>query len=348
MTMTTWNEFLHQQQANIEGNSIRFADTDVELLALGQSQIICPLIHLGVIKVSGDDAQDFMQNQFTNDLRLTSVEQGQYNAYCSPKGRMLANFWLINNGDHFFLILARELMEASLKRLRMYVLMSKVVLEDMTDSMPALGMAGEHLDATLQNLGISLPSGDLQHSVQGETHCLRLPGPLSRVLIIAPKSQAETLFDKFDGTRVGNGVWRLLDIRSGIPMIYGETVEAFVPQMANLQLINGVSFKKGCYPGQEIVARMQYLGSLKRRMYHARVKVEQLPAVGSSLFATGSESGQGAGKVVDAQWAGPGVVELLAVAEIKSAEGDHLHLDSVEGPELDLLDLPYPIEAQAS
>jgi folate-binding protein YgfZ len=347
--MSNWNQFLGQYNAVINDYDVRFDSAQVEASVVNDSNIISPLLHLGVIKVSGDDAQDFMQNQFTNDLNHSSPQQGQYNAYCSPKGRMLASFWLINNGDEYYLIVARELMEATLKRLRMYVLMSKVVLEDVSETMPVLGVAGPQIEEQFSQWQLPMPLDDLQHLYSDDVHCMKLPGPVPHMILLCAETKAEELFGSAEACqRVGNAAWRLLDIRSGIPMIYQQTVEAFVPQMANLQLINGVSFKKGCYPGQEIVARMQYLGSLKRRMYHARIQTGFLPEVGASLFAAASESGQGAGKVVDAQWADDNVVELLAVAEIKSAEGDKLHLGEPSGPELELLELPYSIEAEAS
>jgi folate-binding protein YgfZ len=127
--------------------------------------------------------------------------------------------------------------------------------------------------------------------------------------------------------------------------VYDATAEAFVPQMANMQLVDGVSFTKGCYTGQEVVARMQYLGKLKRRMYRARVVTDQAPQPGQELFSPGSASGQGAGRVVDARPTPAGGFELLVVAEIASAEGASLRLGDEQGPALQLLDMPYGLPA---
>ena len=166
----------------------------------------------------------------------------------------------------------------------------------------------------------------------------------SRVEVVTPvedpKLQQELRLI-LDGVfnHVGRDFWALADIRAGIPSVLEETVEAFVPQMANLQLVGGVSFTKGCYTGQEVVARMQYLGKLKRRMYLAHVVSANAPKPGDELFARGSTSGQGAGKVVDAQPAGDGY-DLLAVIEINSLEQQSVHLGEA-GPALELLDLPY-------
>ncbi len=138
--------------------------------------------------------------------------------------------------------------------------------------------------------------------------------------------------------------WALLDVRAGIPTVYPETVEAFVPQMTNMQLVDGVSFTKGCYTGQEIVARMQYLGKLKRRMYLAHVDTAEPPKAGDPLFSPQNASGQGAGRVVDARPAPEGGYDLLAVAEIESAENGELHLVGDRGPLLQLQELPYSLD----
>jgi folate-binding protein YgfZ len=145
-------------------------------------------------------------------------------------------------------------------------------------------------------------------------------------------------------TPTSRQAWALLDIRAGIPTVYPETVEAFVPQMANLQLVEGVSFTKGCYTGQEVVARMQYLGKLKRRMYRVRVDTGQPVEPGMELFSASSDSGQGAGRVVDAAASPDGGYEALVVTPISCAEADDLQLGDSGGPALHLLDMPYPFE----
>jgi hypothetical protein len=143
----------------------------------------------------------------------------------------------------------------------------------------------------------------------------------------------------------GPDFWALLDIRAGLPTVYDQTAEAFVPQMANLQLVEGVSFTKGCYTGQEVVARMQYLGKLKRRMYLARIAAADVPPPGTDLYAPGSESGQGTGKVVDARRAPAGDIEALVVVETGSAETGDVRLGGPDGPPLTFSPLPYPLPA---
>jgi folate-binding protein YgfZ len=144
-----------------------------------------------------------------------------------------------------------------------------------------------------------------------------------------------------EAVQTGSNFWTLMDIRAGVPAVYDETADAFVPQMTNLQLIGGVSFTKGCYTGQEVVARMQYLGTLKRRMYRVHIDSPQCPAPGMPLHSASSESGQGAGRIVAAAPAPQGGYEALAVIQISSAEAGDLHLVDADGPRLELLELPY-------
>jgi folate-binding protein YgfZ len=177
---------------------------------------------------------------------------------------------------------------------------------------------------------------------------LRLPGPTPRFELLGPAAALIPLWQACEAqaTPMDGNFWALQEIRAGIPTVYPETREAFVPQMANLQLIDGVSFTKGCYTGQEVVARMQYLGKLKRRMYLAHVRSDTPPRPGDELFAQGSASGQGAGKVVDAQAAGDGY-DLLAVIELESLSQGGVRLGE-NGPPLEILELPYEFASETA
>jgi folate-binding protein YgfZ len=178
-----------------------------------------------------------------------------------------------------------------------------------------------------------------------------MPGNPLRFEILGPVTSVSDLWKRLaDGGAVPANTdrWNLLDIRAGIPTVYAATVEAFVPQMTNMQLVEGVSFTKGCYTGQEVVARMQYLGKLKRRMYRAEVATDRCPHPGDELFSGASESGQGTGKVVAAAPIGDGRCELLAVVEISAVEQGNVRLGEA-GPELEFRELPYAFpEPQAA
>ncbi len=280
------------------------------------------LSHFGLIQVEGEDAMQFLQGQLTNDLREVTEQHSHLSGWCSAKGRMLANFRVLRRGPAYLLLIPLAQLEPVLKRLRMYVLRSKVTLGDVSEQWARFGLTGDCAVTLLQRHFQALPDAANEVRVQGDTVLIRMPGNTPRYRAARTRSRT----DQGSGSRV-NRKPRPWTAISGLcrrsapasPTVYPETSEAFVPQMTNMQLIDGVSFTKGCYTGQEVVARMQYLGKLKRRMYLAHVECEAAPRPGDELFAQDSTSGQGTGKVVDAQASGDGY-DLLAVIEINSAE----------------------------
>jgi len=342
-----WHAFLENRGAEFEeGVVIHFGNPERERRIVTAGEIIADLTHFGVIAVHGEDAQSFLQGQLTNDVRNVSEGMAQMSGLCSPKGRLLANFLIYKRGDSYYLRLPRSQVEPILKRLRMFVLMSKVTLEDVSDSLAHIGYAGAQAEKQLQELVPGLPVEPYGCVQSGELTVIRLMGVQPRFEIFGPLDAVISLWKSLDvrAAPVGAEVWELLDIRAGVPNITTETVDAFVPQMVNMQLIQGVSFKKGCYTGQEIVARMQYLGKLKRRMYLAHVNTDQVPVPGEDLFSGHSSSGQGTGKIVNAARAPEGGVDALAVIEISSLENDVIHLSDGKGPELTFRDLPYAFD----
>ena len=343
-----WLEFLQQQGANIENRRVNgFGSTDAQLAHTEEDNtVIVPLTHLALLRARGSDTADFLQGQSSNDVRLVDSKHHQLNSYCSPKGRILALFTLFMRDQVHYLQLPQERLDPIQKRLGMFVMRSDVKLESAGKELPAFGLYGPQAQALLQKYLGRCPSEAFDTLTIDGVTILRQPGSSPRFSCFAEPDRLIALWHQLapEVTPAGANAWDLQEIRAGIPSIEAEAVEAFVPQMVNLQLINGVNFKKGCYPGQEVVARMQYLGKLKRRMYRAHLESAQLPAAGSALFSPGSESGQGAGKVVRAAHSPNGGCELLAVAEISAAEEQALFLQSAEGPELKLLKLPYPFE----
>lgn len=297
------------------------------------------LSDLGLIKVSGEDKETFLQGQLTNDVTKVSGTHSQMSSYCSPKGRMLANFRLFMRGDDIYIIIPQEKLEAILKRLRMFVLMSKVVLDDVSEELVCVGVVG---DCT----SVKLPTESDDVATEAGITSIRLAGDSPRALLVGDFESMSELWQSSGAAIKERSYWSLQDIRAGLPTVYEQTTEAFIPQMTNMQLINGVSFKKGCYTGQEVVARMQYLGKLKRRMFRVSIDTDTMPEPGTELFSASSASGQGAGKIVEASPSPDGGFEALAVAQISSAEADDLTLGSAEGPKLNLLDLPYSFEEQ--
>ncbi len=336
-----WKSFLGKQT---DSSSLKTGEND------NPECTLVDLSHLGLIRTAGEDARNFLQGQVTNDVRDVGEHHFQMNSYCTPKGRMLASFLMFERNRDLYLQMPQETHQAILKRLPMFILMSKVKVEDASDDLIRIGLAGPRAETLLGESFPNLPSQVGEQVQAGGVTVLRLAGETARYELIGPVQEITALWERLSLTATVKDAshWALLDIRAGIPTIQESTIEAFVPQMVNLQLIDGVSFTKGCYTGQEVVARMKYLGKLKRRMYLAHVDTTTPPRPGDKLFSSSSQSSQGAGKVVDAQVTPNGGYDLLAVAEISLVEADDLHLIDATGPRLQLLELPYSLEEQVS
>lgn len=340
-----WRDFLQTRGAQFdEAGQTRFPAAP-----RSADPALCDLGHLGLIRVSGADALGFLQGQVTNDVRQVSVTHSQLAGYCNPKGRLLASFRIFRIDEALYLQLPRTQLDLVLKRLRMYVLRAQVALTDVTDDFTVIGLSGESagdlLMAALPDL--SSPPADFNDQIQsGELTLIRQAGTLPRFLILGPWPALTALWDRLavQATPLDASYWTLLDIRAGLPTIQPETREAFVPQMVNLQRVDGVSFTKGCYTGQEIVARMQYLGKLKRRLYIGEVTLDRPPAPGEELFSPISESAQTAGTIVEACSLGDGRWAISAVAEIAAVADGRLSLGE-GGPRLPLEEPPYGFPA---
>lgn len=280
-----------------------------------------------LLRFSGADAQAFLQGQLTCDVAALQPGHGSYGGYCTPKGRLLTTFLLWLSDDGYTMMLPAALAEAMRKRLTMYVLRSKVKIEDLTEDLACVGIAGADALQQLAALGGAAP--ERLHGVTVRDGITAIHLPVQRYLAILPRAQA-TMTD-------GNEAWTALDIAAGIPFIQPATQEEFVPQMVNLDLIGGLSYSKGCYPGQEIVARTHYLGRLKQRMYRANVAAPAAP--GDKLYCAelGEQSG---GMIVSSAGAADGRCDVLAVLQTAHAQVAW-HLGSLQGPALNLTELPY-------
>ncbi|MET0052256.1 MAG: folate-binding protein YgfZ [Candidatus Thiodiazotropha sp.] len=303
--------------------------------------VLSDLSHYGLIRVTGADAETFLQGQLTNDVRLVSETHSNLAGWCNAKGRMIANFRCFKRDGDYYLQTPGEHIPVVLKRLGMYVLRAQVSLTDASDDLMRFGLTGNGAESILASGFENLPDAVNGIVQSGEMTLIRLAGATSRFEIIGPAQALQTLWQQAETQAVvaTPDFWALQEIRAGVPTVFEETREAFVPQMMNMQLVDGVSFTKGCYTGQEVVARMQYLGTLKRRMYLAHVDSATAPKPGDELSSSESTSGQGAGKVVDARASGNGY-DLLAVIEVASAQSGDVRLGD-EGPLLQIQTLPY-------
>ena len=306
---------------------------------MADSAFFCTLSHEGVLAVRGSDASKFLQGQLTCNLNYLSDTQASLGARCTQKGRMQSSFRIVLEGDGVLLAMASELLEPQLADLKKYAVFSKSKLTDESAAWVRFGLV--EADAALTALGLDLPPDT--DSVARHDGLVAIRVSPGRAELWVPAAQAQNLATQLSTTLAQGNLnnWLLGQIRAGIGQVMPATRELFIPQMLNLQAVGGVSFKKGCYTGQEIVARMQYLGKLKRRLYRLSLESTQMPEPGTPLFSPSHNSS--IGEVVIAANAGP-VIELLAVLQAEAADSGDVHLGTLEGPGLQLLDLPYTLD----
>lgn len=288
--------------------------------------IYIPLTDHGLIRASGEDAATFLHNLLTNDITHLPANGARHAALCTAKGRMIASFLIWREDGDYLLMLSRDILPATLKKLSMYVLRSKVRLTDISAERTVIGLLGAAIGPT-EPMTTSSWQGGTAIRLDADRVILALPDGSTW----APAGRKGELAD-----------WHLAEIRAGIPRIVAATQELLTPQMVNYELpaIGGVSFQKGCYPGQEIVARTHYLGKVKRRMY--RVRLPEAFAPGSEVF-TPEAGEQHGGNVLLCAPSPEGGFEALLVVQTSAAEANEVHLGKPDGPKAQILPLPYPI-----
>jgi folate-binding protein YgfZ len=338
-----WQNFLELHGAVIaDGNVNHFGDSAAECLATADSTELYDLSQFGTLRVSGKEAQSFLQNLLSNDIREVTTTRTQLSSLNSAKGRMLASFLIWRDGADYLLQLPRSLVEMMLKKLNMYVLRAKVKVTDTSDEVIAFGIAGSNAEKFLRGEFKDLPLEIFACLSTAQGCIIKLSD--TRFQIITTPMQAEALWVKLNlsAKPVGSACWDWLNIRAGIPTILLNTQEQFVAQMVNFDVIGGINFKKGCYPGQEIVARTHYLGKLKRRMYLAHVETTDMPQAGDEVFSADMDE-QSSGMIVNAALAPSGGYDVLVVVQISSQATQTIHLKSLRGKVLKFLPLPYDL-----
>lgn len=285
--------------------------------------VAIPLSDLGFLRIEGADASSFLQGQLSSDLRQLSAARAQISSYSSPKGRMLAVLHLIADGEAILVELHRSILDATLKRLRMFVLRSKLAITDVSTDVRALGLIGETAAQALASAGLPVPAAplDCTRDAQRGLIVLRRIGELPRYSLIGPQATIDALAATL-GATASFDAWRRADIEAGVPVVYPQTADHFVPQMANLDLLDGIGFDKGCYTGQEIVARLHYLGQVKRRMFVCSVDGAP-PAPGDDVVS--GEPAAAAGEIVDAV-PSDGVAIASIVLQLSQRESADLRL----------------------
>lgn len=306
--------------------------------------------HWGLILAEGPDAGSFLQGQLTNDVLLLPVGQARFAGYCSAKGRLMASFVVLKlSAEKYLLACHQDLLQSTLKRLSMFVMRAKLKLTDVTAHYELRGLLGTTADQACPALQSDVPWRAMQ---EGEGHFIKLHSAknsglnISRVLWLGLKDAPSSLaFLDASLPSITENEWQLAEVLAGISRVQAATSEAFVPQMLNYESVEGVSFKKGCYPGQEVVARSQFRGTLKRRAFIVACHTPM--QVGQEVFSA-DDLEQACGTVASvaendnttkpdtAKWWGIVSMQINAASQV-------LHLGNPQGPEMHLSALPYPL-----
>jgi tRNA-modifying protein YgfZ len=326
---TDWKTFLLNQQALVSEKN-HFASTGVTKLS-GNS--IYPLTHLGILSVTGKDAAKLLQGQVTCNVNDISETKSSIAAICNPKGRVIATFFLVKKADALLLVLPVDLVETVKKRLQMVVLRSDVKIVDSSDEIGLIGLC--ETEKSIQ---------PFVTETQQDLISVNLPSLTRRKLLIIDADNVINFWaDKVNhqGFRVASSTeWRYLDIVSGIPWVTSATSEEFIPQMLNLDKLGGISFNKGCYTGQEIVARTHYLGKAKREMFLAECQTSILPEANSSILNKDSNDQEVVGKILLAQHDGHNC-KMLVILQIAEPAYNNLGLQEDRQAQVKLIPFAY-------
>ncbi|RVU86353.1 folate-binding protein [Leucothrix sargassi] len=341
---SAWKTFLIDQGAEFEEERlVSFGNPHRERRIAPQGAVLSNLADRGLLEVSGADAESFLQNQLTNDITKINETTHQLTAWCNPKGRVIANFRAFKRGQSIYLILSRDLVETVMTKLSRYIMMSKVSIEDATDSLVHFGYAGENAQSDLELILDKVPTVSNETLNLGQLTILRLPGNTPRFEVFGDIKEASDLWSKCNvrAAPVSSQAWDYINILAGRPVVTAESTEAWIPQMLNLTNIDGVDFQKGCYPGQEVVARLKYLGKNKRRMFHVEIATDTVPAVNSDIVL---EDGTEVGKVLNAVINPDDNVQALVILKIADSDKALFLAQADSQAAVTVLPLPYATE----
>ena len=323
------------------------------------STFITPLTS-SIITVSGEDAATFLHSQLTNNIQTLSETQLRLAGYCTPKGRLFASFWVWRHDDKYFLEVSADIQESARKRLSMFVLRAKAKIVDASSDWARWGISGKDAAQKLMEFFPEIPAQPLtkiQHenlvlmrladakniseNNEKENNRIQAHDPIARYQILAPAQHAEALYEKLSTVfEQGNlGLWQWLEVHTGIACITKATQECCIPQSLNFDLVGGIDFQKGCYPGQEIVARTQYRGTVKRRLQLASTKTSKIPAAGTEIFHS-EDPAQPCGMIIGfsrSPYSDPENYVFLVEVKLSALETGTIHLHEPGGPTLNFI-----------
>ncbi|GJM06198.1 MAG: folate-binding protein [marine bacterium B5-7] len=332
----TWQVFLEKEGATILNNDvIDFNDSSINI---SETPFITPLSGFSMLAVAGNDRHEFLHGQFINDLNLIEEPAAQISAWCNPKGQVISNFLIINTGIAYLLIFKTDLKEFVQKRLTMFVMRSDVTINDISDSSPLLGLANVLPNCSnLASLNSNLPSSPGEVNAVDGLIIINLPDGSNRHLITGNVESLIRNISNFKDSvsMTGSHIWDLLDILAGLPWVTSLTQEQYLPQMLNLDALKGLSYQKGCYPGQEVIARLHYRGEVKKRL--SLIQSEQPLSIDKQLISEQSDSK--AGTIINAATHPDELCYALAVIDRDKLNDKLL----IEGKAITIIDLPYEI-----
>ena len=340
--MQHWHDFLQQQGFSIlEQGGIHHANA-----SQGAEAYVTDLSNYGTLTLSGPDACKFLQGQLTCNMDELSPQQGLSGAYCSPKGSVISNFDLLQVNDQVMLHMAADVVEAVNTALTKYIVFSKAKLHNQNDEWVRLGLWGQKAQEALAQF-CEAPSQARQVSKfdQGFVFCSNV-AQQRYVIYCQPEAAIDLWLQLTDHARpASTAQWEISQIKDGLIYVGEEVSQHYVPQMLNLQEMGTINFQKGCYTGQEVVARMQYLGKLKRHLYLGRITSDTPIQVGMQIDASGRGN---VGRIASLAKAEDNLYWFTAVINIKEAEDpeDTLSIGGVDESQVEIDPLPYVIDEQ--
>lgn len=337
--MTDWKAHLQQAGAHFSDDRQVTFDTPSQARLAQTETVIAPLCHLAVLDVTGDDAERFLQGQTSAQLSLADGHFAAPTAFCSAKGRMLANAQLLRVDEgHYWLLLDRELLEPLRVHLAKFTVFYKVELTP-RDDLAIIGLIGRDAPALVETRLDMVPPTVWHQAQHAQRVMLRHPGPSPRLVLCVPDSEAAPLWDTLarHAAPVGNAVWQLHDIKAGLAWLNASHQDSYLPQMINWEALGGISFKKGCYTGQEVVARAHFRGQVKKRLVRGQLDGNTLPEIGSDVL---DADGKSRGEILAATLDSYDQVEILAVVTTRDVSEPL----QVAGQRFKLLKLPYALE----
>jgi len=330
----TWQAFLEQEGATIQDNGV--IDFTLSDINLSKTAIAAPLSGFAMLAVGGNDRHAFLHGQFINDLNLIEEPAAQITAWCNAKGQLITNFLIINTGIAYLLIFKEDLKVFVQKRLGMFVMRSDVTIKDISDSSPLVGLVNCNDIAPLnQNFPTNTGAVNAADGLIFICH----PDGSGRQLITGSIEALKKNVSNFKSSLImtGSHIWDLLDIRAGLPWISSLTQEQYLPQMLNLDALKGLSYQKGCYPGQEVIARLHYRGEVKKRV--CLIQSEMPLSIGEQLISESSNSK--VGTIINSATHPDGLCYALAVVALDKLNDKLI----IENQEIKIIELPYAIES---